>query len=491
MKRYPPLLLLTLVLTALSLSTGCDGASDESGTVTLMGQVLDAETNNPLANAFVRIVLNENLDEETDVLVETDAQGRFTVEVRVHVTTEVRIVATKDAFSTDTVTVLAIAGRTIEVPNFRLNRTRAEEPTSGSPSNILLVGQTHEAIGIIESGSVEVSRITFQVADSAGRPVTLENEAQVRFRFGQHPGGGEFIAPLQAPTDNSGKVTVNLSSGTRAGAVQVVAEADVEGRTIRSRPVSVAIHGGLPDQAHFTLGPDRFNFPGLLIAGLTNPVSVIVGDKYANPVKPGTVVYFTTSHGVIEGSVETNTQGRGSVNLISGNPLPADGVAIVEAETADDQDRRVTSRFPVLFSGFIVVRVEPAVARLGETYRLTVTDQNDNPLAAGTNINVRADGTKVKATGNTNVTLDDTIFTGFTYNDIVRGPGFTEFVFRAVEDRRLDEDGTPKIETITIRVSGPNGSLEVVLTAGGATTRTQGARVELLPGGQALIRASE
>jgi hypothetical protein len=47
-----------------------------------------------------------------------------------------------------------------------------------------------------------------------------------------------------------------------------------------------------------------------------------------------------------------------------------------------------------------------------------------------------------------------------------------------VEDLRLDEAGTPEVETITVRVSGPNvlnGTLELTLTAGGAATRTEGA----------------
>lgn len=488
MRRYP-LLLLMLGLLGL-FATGCDSADDESGTVTLTGQVLDNATSNPVPFAFVRVVPNDALDETDEILVEADAQGRFSVEVQILETTELRIMASKDAFSTDDVEVLAIAGRTIEVPTFRLTRTRSEDPKSGSPSNLLLLGQTNDVIGIIESGSAEVTSITFQVADSAGQAVTLDNETLVRFSFGQQPGGGEFIAPSEAMTDNNGQVTVNLSSGTRAGAVQVVAETVFEGRTIRSKPVNVTIHGGLPDQGHFTVGPTLFNFPGLLASGITNSVNVIVGDKYANPVRPGTAVYFTTNYGVIEGSVGTNAQGRGSVTILSGNPFPPDGVAIVEAETANDEQGRVSGRFPLLFSGFIVIDVEPAVARLGQTYTLTVTDQNGNPLAQGTTIGVRAEGTKVKAVGNTDVTLDDTIFTGFTAADIVRGPGITEFTFRAVEDLRIDEDGSPTIETLTINVAGPNGRLEVVLTpeGGEAMTRTEGAVLEQV-GNKLHVRA--
>ena len=96
----------------------------------------------------------------------------------------------------------------------------------------------------------------------------------------------------------------------------------------------------------------------------------------------------------------------------------------------------------------------------------------------------------MKAVGNTDVTLDDTIFTGLTAADIVRGTGITEFTFRAVEDLNLDEDGTPVIETITVKVEGPNGTLEVVLTpeSVGAMTRTEGAILEQI-GNKLHVRA--
>ncbi|MFQ5572369.1 MAG: hypothetical protein ACE5G0_22055 [Rhodothermales bacterium] len=495
MRRFALLLLMLGLLGVIGI--GCDTSDDESGTVTLTGQVLDAETNNPIPNAFIRIVANEFFETLEDILVETDEEGFFSVDVKLDATTDIQIIASKDGFATDQISVLGIAGRVVEVPKLRIRRVRAEDPTSGRPSNILLLSQTQESISVIESGGQEVARITFQVADSAGRPVTLDQEALVRFSLGQHPDGGEFIAPTESETDNNGRVTVNLSSGNRAGVVQIVAETTTDdGTVIRSKPVSVTIHGGLPDQDHFTLGPAKFNFPGLNRAGLENLVSVIVGDKFANPVKPGTAVHFTANYAVIEGSVLTDQEGRGSVKLISANPLPPDGIGYVEAETANEDQGRVWSRFPVLFSGFPVITVEPATAILGQTYTLTVTDQNGNPLAEGTNIRVRAEGTKVKATGNTEVTLDDTIFIvddlDFTFDEVVRGPGITEFTFRAVEDLRLDEDGSPTLETITILVSGPNGRLEVVLTAAGQVTpRTEGATVNLLSNGGATIRAAQ
>lgn len=466
--RYQPIALLMAIL-CLGLF-GCDleGEDDTGGVVTLTGQVLDAQTNNAVSNAFVRVL-------PFDLLFETDEEGRFDFDVEIDSTMEIRVSATKDGYGTQATDVLALAGREINVPTLRITRTAGEEQTSGQPSNILLLNQSAQSIGVKESGSEEVASVTFQLADSLGRPVVLDNATDVRFSLGVQPGGGEFIHPTSARTDNNGQVTVNLSSGTQAGVVQIVAEADTPSGTIRSRPVSVAIHGGLPDQDHFSLGPERFNFPGLRRFGLENAVSIIVGDKYGNPVKEGTAVYFTTDGGVIEGSALTNAQGRGSVSLISANPLPGDGIALITATTADENEAPVSSQTAVVMSGVPVVTVSPTTAALGQTYNLTVWDQNQNPLAPGTSISVKVEGTKVKAVGNTSVQLDDTAFIGgLTWNHVARGPGITEFTFRAVEDLEIDEDGTPTVELITILVSGPNGSLEIVLGGGGLRTQALG-----------------
>ena len=432
---------------------------DTSGIVTLRGQVLDAQTNNPVSGAFVRVL-------PLDLLFEADENGNYDFDVEIDSTMDLRVQATATGYASTSTNVLALAGREISVPTLRIVKTTGEEAESGRASNILLLEQSAQNIGVKESGSREVAQITFQLADSLGRPVILKNTTAVRFKLGVRPGGGEFIFPTEARTDNNGRVTVNLSSGTRAGVVQVVAEADVAGQMIRSLPVSVAIHGGLPDQTHFSVGPDRFNFPGLRRFGLENPISIVVGDQYGNPVKEGTAVYFTTDGGIIEGSVLTNQQGRGAANLISANPLPSDGVAVIEASTADRDQNIVTSRTAVVFSGVPVVTISPSRAVLNQTYSLTVTDQNGNPLTGGTIISARVEGTKVKAVGNTNVRLDDTAFLGgLTYDHILRGPGVTQFTFRAVEDLELDEEGTPTVETVTVLVTGSNGTLEIVLGA--------------------------
>jgi hypothetical protein len=117
-----------------------------------------------------------------------------------------------------------------------------------------------------------------------------------------------------------------------------------------------------------------------------------------------------------------------------------------------------------VFSSGPVITVTPGTPTLGQWYQMTVSDPNGNPLVEGTTITVDVQGTKVKAVGHTNVKLDDTAFQGgFTYDDIVRGSGITDFTFKAVEDQDSDEEAVPSVESITVRVNGDNGDRTVVL----------------------------
>ncbi|MCH8247485.1 MAG: hypothetical protein IH951_13920 [Bacteroidetes bacterium] len=488
MKRQSKNLILALFF-ALPLSqllTGCDAFSSddsEAGDVTLTGQVLNESSNNPVPGAFVLIL-------PFDLLFETDDEGRFEAIVAVDSTMNLQIVASSDGFANASVTVLALADRLIEVPTLRLFQIAADEPVSGLASNILLLQQSASSIGVIESGSEEVAVIQFQVADSLGRPVILDKSTAVNFSFGVQPGGGEFIHPLAAETDNNGVVTVNLSSGTRAGVVQIIAETTVQGRLIRSIPVAISIHGGLPDQTHFSIGPEKRNFPGLLRFGLIDPISVIVGDKYSNPVRQGTSVYFDTNFGVIGGSIQTDSEGRGTVNLMSANPLPADGIVLLAAESADDLKNVVTGSTPVIMSGIPVVSVSPASAILDQTYLLTVVDQNGNPLVEGTLISVIVQGESVKAVGHIDVQLDDSVFLGGQlYEHVLRGPGITEFTFRAVSDINPLAPEIPEVEAITITVAGGNGRIEIVLEPSGApSTPTEGVSLTVEPDGTVVAK---
>ena len=120
-------------------------------------------------------------------------------------------------------------------------------------------------------------------------------------------------------------------------------------------------------------------------------------------------------------------------------------------------------------SGVPIVTVSPGVALLDQTYVVTVMDQNGNPLVEGTVLTIKVQGESVKAVGNTDVQFDDSFFLGGQqYQHVVRGPGITEFTFRAVSDINPLAPETPVVEAITITIAGGNGRIEIVLEPSGA-----------------------
>jgi hypothetical protein len=420
-------------------------------TVILSGSVFESVTGSPIDSAVVKIT-----GITPQIVTYTDSTGKYRVSFEVEAETDVNVIAFKEGYEPDTVAVLAIPGRTVNVPSLLLKRTAPETPTSGEPASIVLVSQTAKSIGVKGSGSVETAQMVFEVQDSSGKPVDLAHSVEVSFRIGSGPGGGEFIYPPKARTDAKGRVTANIVSGTKAGVVQIVAESNVGSKTIRSLPVVIVIHGGLPDSAHFSIAPEKLNFPGYNVFGLRNKITAYVGDKYGNPVKPGTAVYFTTTGGIIEGSALTNEQGQGSVDLISAEPRPVHpvlgpGYAVITATTADENQRTIKAETIVLFSGIPQITVEPTtfdIPNLGsQVFNYTVSDQNGNPLAGGTTIRVTIDGKDIRALGDLDITIPDT-----------RDRSWTRFSF-AIQDTTSDTVERPVL--IRISASGPNGSATV------------------------------
>ncbi len=419
--------------------------------VTLKGQVLDSRTGSPIDSAIVKIV-----GITPQIISYTDSLGFYRASFEIDAETEVNVIAFKEGYEPDTAVVLAVPGRNINVPSLMLNRVAPETPISGEAASIVLISQSAKNIGVKGSGSVETAQLVFEVQDSSGKPVDLAHSVEVSFRIGSGPGGGEFVYPPKARTDSKGRVTANIVSGTKSGVVQIIAETVVGTQTIRSLPVVIVIHGGLPDSAHFSIAPEKLNFPGYNIFGLTNKITAYVGDKYGNPVKPGTAVYFTTTGGIIEGSTLTDDRGQGTVNLISAEPRPnhpvlGPGYAVVTATTADENQRTIKAETIVLFSGIPVITVDPMsfdIPNLGsQVFNYTVSDQNGNPLSGGTTIKVTIDGKDIRALGDLDIVLPDT-----------RDRSWTRFSF-AIQDTAGDVTERPVL--IRISTVGPNGSATV------------------------------
>ncbi|MEF8817208.1 MAG: carboxypeptidase regulatory-like domain-containing protein [Salinibacter sp.] len=522
---------LILASAALLVGTlGCDLGGGGSDDVALSGQVLDAASN-PVVDAQVVIQFTDATGERVEQTSRTDSTGRFRASVEVDETTDVTITVSKQGASAQQVRQVSPDVGSASDLSFTLEIGGEEDREPGRPTDILLQDQSASSIRVQESGGTSIARLTFQVVDSTGKAIQADQAVDVDFRFGQEPGDAT-LTPSTVQTDGQGRATVNVSSGTTAGVVQLVAETErPDGTTFASKPVSLSIHGGLPNKCHFSLAPEQFNFPGLTQLGVTTPIQVFVGDKFGNPVVPGTAVSFSANAGLIGGSLQTDDQGRGSVTLTSAEPLPEGGVGTVRAETAGTDDvntivnpdncpdpadtgneNTISETIPIVFSGRPEVKVdpgqiEPSSTELPQTYELTVQDvQNNNPLAPGTTIQVQAEGTKVKAVGNTDITLDDTFLSdddgnGFDAGDIVNKDEITSFTFRVVEDLDIEEAGSPTVETVTISVAGPNGSLEIVLTPTSANTstsaapqpltQTEGATVRRTASGGVVVRAPQ
>jgi hypothetical protein len=429
---------------------GCDSPTDEgeaANRAVLNGRVVNSE-GAPIDRAIIQVLNVSPL-----ITIVCDSVGKFSIELELENAQEIQLAAFKESYVADTTEVLAVPGEVIVVPIFELAPTESSPSESGGAAVIILHSQSAPSIGVRESGAEEAAALVFEAQDSLGRPVDLDHTIEMRFRFGSAPGGGEFIHPLSAPTGNNGHATTYLFSGTRAGVVQIIAEATLGARTIRSQPVAIVIHGGLPDAAHFSVATEKVNFPGYNIFGRTNGITAFVGDKYSNPVRPGTSVSFATTGGIIEGSAQTNSLGEASVNLLSAAPRPSHpilgpGFATITATTANENQNAISTEVIVLFSGVPQISISPtsfAIPNGGsQSFIYTVSDQNSNPLAEGTSITVSVSGENVKTFGKLNYDLPDT-----------QSRSWTQFGFTVAD--AADTVDVVKPLFIDINAEGPNG----------------------------------
>lgn len=458
MKKYLIIIISMILLFGLFLNCESPTKSDEedeSQLVTLNGLVLNYSTDYPIENAIIKIS-----DVSPEIIEMTDSLGRFSLEISVPNSMDIDVIVFKESYVPDTTTVLAVQGRTIDIPTFRLMPTDQTPNTSAEAASIALSSQSVVSIGVHESGAAETAKLTFVIQDSSGIPIDLEHSIEVEFTLGSGPGGGEFIYPTKVHTSDLGLASVYLTSGNKSGVVQIVAEATVNEKLIRSKPVAMSIHGGLPDQDHFSLAADVINIPGYNHFGVTDLITAYVGDKYGNPVKEGTAIYFTTTGGLIQGSAMTDDLGQASVSLISAEPRPnheilGQGFATITASTVDEEQSSISSETIVLFSGIPNVTIEPTTFNIpnggSQQFNYVVCDQNLNPLSSGTNISVTVDGELVEARGATDQTLSDT-----------QSRFWTNFSF-TLADANAD---TVVAKTIYIKVStsGPNGSAAVEIS---------------------------
>lgn len=453
------LFLLAFLVSSCESDTQVTGGGDNQQTqktIKVSGQVISKLTGIPIDSAQVVISGMSEL-----LVFYTDSQGKFSKSITVASSLNITLVVAKANYVTDSVNVYVSGNSDVTVPIIQLEYKSTSSVPSGDPVSIFLFSQSVSSIGVKESGAEETARIVFVVQDSAGVPIDLAHSVDVRFKFGAGPGGGEVLSPIVVKTNNSGQAAVNLTSGTKAGVVQIIAEINLGTKIITSLPVAISIHGGLPDLAHFSIAPQKVNFAGYNIFGLQNPITAYVGDKYGNPVRQNTSVYFTTTGGIIEGSIQTNAQGIGTSNLISAFPQPTHpvfgpGFATVTAITADQNSQNISRDIIVLFSGIPQLSASPTTFYIPEggiqAFNYTLSDQFTNPLAGGTSIKVTVDGEDVKAQGDVDLVLPDTQDRSWTHFNFV------------VWDSNVDTLNVITPVVIYINSDGPNGKRQVTLT---------------------------
>jgi hypothetical protein len=359
------------------------------------------------------------------------------------------------------------------------------DPTSGMPQSIFFVGPQTIDLKVYGVGGLETAIILYEVRDSLGFPITFSQRDTVTFSLqGTPTAGGAYIAPVKALTNAAGRVATTVNSGFIAGVLQVVAtlRRESDGVIVRSTPTRVVVNAGLPDQIHFSLGPQQFNFAAYNWIGRTDDISVQVGDKYSNPVHKGTAVYFNTTGGVIEAAGYTDVTSHATVKLYSGNPQPkldpayfhfasgnindGTGYALIIAQTIGENAVTVTDSILMLFSGVPVISVSPSytvhvVSGGSETFDVNISDQFGNPLSSGTRI---ISTIEFSPPANTNWSaqisgLPDEPFADYMY----RGPGTTDFHLQVID---ATPGGTPALMPVVVKitVTGANGTATLYLS---------------------------
>jgi hypothetical protein len=358
------------------------------------------------------------------------------------------------------------------------------DPTSGMPQSIYFIGPQTIDLKVYGVGGIETAIILYEVRDSLGFPITFSQRDTVTFSIqGTPTAGGAYIAPVNALTNAAGRVATTVNSGTIAGVLQIVASLrrESDGVIVRSTPTRVVVNAGLPDQTHFSLGPQQYNFAAYNWIGRTNEIGVQVGDKYSNPVHQGTAVYFNTTGGVIAAAGYTDITSHATVKLYSGNPQPkldpnyfhfasgdindGTGYALIIAQTIGENAGLVTDTVLMLFSGVPGISVSPSytinVPRGGsQEFDVNISDQFGNPLAPGTTISSSIEFTPPE---NTQWSAKIGGLPTESFGDYMyRGSGTTDFHLRVID---ATPAGTPSPMPVVVKISvnGPNGTSTVFL----------------------------
>jgi len=463
----------------------------------IIGQVIDSHSLLPITN--VSVILSSSLTIDS---VKTSAGGNYSFNIDLpgaSSSVSGTLLFRLNSYDDTTVNFSVNAGQTL-TENVALS---AKPTIVGGDSNtargvarsISLISVSHQEISIHGVGKNETSVIVWQVLDSLGFPIDINHQDTVVFvptgiPVTNDPTTSAYVTPLLGITDGSGEVSTTVNSGTVAGTIQLITKLNLSsGLTVQSSPVLITVNGGLPDQTHFELNsnlPHAANFAGYDWSEVTQGFTVQAGDKYANPVAPGTAIYFSTTAGIVTAAGQTDATGHANATLFSGLPLPklsgldptyfgdGTGYAYVKAYTQGENGTIVAdsdlicisaSAAPILFNDSLSIAPVIVHDSIGVAYiRVHISDRFGNPLESGTTITSTVKVTPPPPTV-TNITWSVTS-SGMPSDDggqglgdyLTRGAGSTDFVL-VVSANAMPSDvlvGSPLVFTVTVKVSGRN-----------------------------------
>ncbi|MET0067528.1 MAG: hypothetical protein ABW076_14370 [Candidatus Thiodiazotropha sp.] len=173
-------------------------------------------------------------------------------------------------------------------------------------------------IGIRGVGLTEVSKVSFQVLDTNGNPVSQQI---VNFSLNTDIGGVAIPPGSEKSTsDINGIVRTDVKSGTVPTTVRVTASL-ASNPLISTQSDGLVISTGVSDQNSMSLSAETLNPESMNIDGVNVEITVHAADHFNNPVPDGTAVYFTTEGGQIQSQCQTG-DGTCTVLWTSSNPRP-------------------------------------------------------------------------------------------------------------------------------------------------------------------------
>jgi hypothetical protein len=483
MKRIGWSILVTAALGMLLSACKSDSTTNPTtGHASILGRVRDITSANALGRVAVTaldMATNASLSTSTDTV-----QGTYAFSFSVDSTSTVLLTYSLSGYRDTSIIATISSGKSTTAdmyltPKSVLGVIGTGTNGTGLAHSIAFVRATPSQLTVTGVGGAESAIVEFEVRDSLGVPIDAAHAISLTFAIVNGPGGGEYVYPPVVTTNKNGHAGSTVNAGTKSGPIQVAVSGSVVvggvTRYISSAPVKLIIAAGFADQTHFTLASKAYNLPILFTEGKRNPISVLVGDKYSNPVATGTAVYFSTTAGVIQPSVFTSPDGEGTVDLISGNPMPlgayadptpgfGDGYHWVKARTMDSTSV-VKDSIRILWTyRSLVTNLNPGTFNIAnggfQDFTFTVSDYLGHPLASGTTINVQA---QVAPPPDPNTPINQVLLSfgqsgTITLDDvIVAGGGTTNFSFRLSDGTTAISDPAGSSVSLQITVDGPNG----------------------------------